>query len=111
MVNGTALVTRDSDQVLLRENESIYIPLGAVHRRRGSFGPLKHLAAARCFRAWSSGVPANIGRLAETTAEQHPPLLEIMTRRWYRQRELTDFWNGVTSGSWMRRSSTCPTTS
>jgi mannose-1-phosphate guanylyltransferase/mannose-1-phosphate guanylyltransferase/mannose-6-phosphate isomerase len=32
VVNGTALVTRDSDQVLLRENESIYIPLGAVHR-------------------------------------------------------------------------------
>ncbi|HYI69293.1 mannose-1-phosphate guanylyltransferase/mannose-1-phosphate guanylyltransferase/mannose-6-phosphate isomerase [Skermanella aerolata] len=32
VVNGTALVTRDADQVLLRENESIYIPLGAVHR-------------------------------------------------------------------------------
>jgi mannose-6-phosphate isomerase-like protein (cupin superfamily) len=26
------LVTRDTDQLLLRENESIYIPLGAVHR-------------------------------------------------------------------------------
>ena len=25
-------MTRDADQVLLRENESIYIPLGAVHR-------------------------------------------------------------------------------
>jgi mannose-1-phosphate guanylyltransferase/mannose-6-phosphate isomerase len=32
VVNGTALVTRDAEQVLLRENESIYIPLGAVHR-------------------------------------------------------------------------------
>jgi mannose-1-phosphate guanylyltransferase / mannose-6-phosphate isomerase len=32
VVNGTALVTRDADQMLLRENESIYIPLGAVHR-------------------------------------------------------------------------------
>jgi len=32
VVNGTALVTRDNDQLLLRENESIYIPLGAVHR-------------------------------------------------------------------------------
>lgn len=32
VVNGTALVTRDQEQVLVRENESIYIPLGAVHR-------------------------------------------------------------------------------
>lgn len=32
VVQGTALVTRDDEQVLLRENESIYIPLGAVHR-------------------------------------------------------------------------------
>jgi acetyl/propionyl-CoA carboxylase alpha subunit/acetyl-CoA carboxylase carboxyltransferase component len=38
-----------------------------------------------------------IGRLGETTAREHPVLLEIMTRRWYRERELTDFWNGVTS--------------
>ena len=32
VVNGTALVTRDNEQVLLRENESLYIPLGAMHR-------------------------------------------------------------------------------
>lgn len=32
VVNGTALVTRDDEQILLRENESIYIPLGAMHR-------------------------------------------------------------------------------
>lgn len=32
VVNGTALVTRDGDQVLVRENESIYLPLGAVHQ-------------------------------------------------------------------------------
>lgn len=32
VVNGTALVTRDDETVLLRENESIYLPLGAVHR-------------------------------------------------------------------------------
>ncbi|HWM46395.1 MAG TPA: mannose-1-phosphate guanylyltransferase/mannose-6-phosphate isomerase [Xanthobacteraceae bacterium] len=32
VVNGTALVTRDDDQVLLRENESIFVPLGAIHR-------------------------------------------------------------------------------
>jgi len=32
VVNGTALVTRDNDQLLVRENESIYLPLGAVHR-------------------------------------------------------------------------------
>jgi mannose-1-phosphate guanylyltransferase/mannose-1-phosphate guanylyltransferase/mannose-6-phosphate isomerase len=32
VVNGTALVTRDNDHVLLRENESIFIPLGAMHR-------------------------------------------------------------------------------
>jgi len=32
VVNGTALVTRDAEQILLRENESIFLPLGAVHR-------------------------------------------------------------------------------
>lgn len=32
VVNGTALVTRDDEQVLLRENESLFIPLGAMHR-------------------------------------------------------------------------------
>ena len=32
VVNGTALVTRDNEQILLRENESLYIPLGAMHR-------------------------------------------------------------------------------
>lgn len=32
VVSGTALVTRDGETVLVRENESTYIPLGAVHR-------------------------------------------------------------------------------
>ncbi|MBJ6127541.1 mannose-1-phosphate guanylyltransferase/mannose-6-phosphate isomerase [Microvirga splendida] len=32
VVNGTALVTRDEEQILLRENESVYLPLGCVHR-------------------------------------------------------------------------------
>ncbi len=32
VVTGTALVTRDDEQILLRENESIYLPLGVVHR-------------------------------------------------------------------------------
>lgn len=32
VVQGTALVTRDKEEVLLRENESIYLPLGCVHR-------------------------------------------------------------------------------
>ncbi len=32
VVNGTAMVTRDNEQILLRENESIYLPLGCVHR-------------------------------------------------------------------------------
>lgn len=32
VVNGTAMVTRDSEQILLRENESIFLPLGCVHR-------------------------------------------------------------------------------
>jgi mannose-1-phosphate guanylyltransferase/mannose-6-phosphate isomerase len=32
VVNGTALVTRDDEQVLLRENESIFLPVGCVHR-------------------------------------------------------------------------------
>ncbi len=32
VVSGTAEVTRDDEVVLLRENESIYLPLGCVHR-------------------------------------------------------------------------------
>ncbi len=32
VVAGSALVTRDDETVLLRENESIYLPLGCVHR-------------------------------------------------------------------------------
>ena len=32
VVNGSALVTRDSETLLVRENESIYLPLGCVHR-------------------------------------------------------------------------------
>lgn len=32
VVRGTALVTRDGEEILLRENESVYLPLGAVHR-------------------------------------------------------------------------------
>jgi mannose-1-phosphate guanylyltransferase/mannose-1-phosphate guanylyltransferase/mannose-6-phosphate isomerase len=32
VVNGTALVTRDGESFILRENESTYIPLGSVHR-------------------------------------------------------------------------------
>jgi mannose-1-phosphate guanylyltransferase/mannose-1-phosphate guanylyltransferase/mannose-6-phosphate isomerase len=26
------MVTRDDEEILLRENESVYLPLGAVHR-------------------------------------------------------------------------------
>jgi mannose-1-phosphate guanylyltransferase/mannose-6-phosphate isomerase len=32
VVNGTALVTRNEETLLVRENESVYLPLGAVHR-------------------------------------------------------------------------------
>jgi mannose-1-phosphate guanylyltransferase/mannose-1-phosphate guanylyltransferase/mannose-6-phosphate isomerase len=32
VVSGTAMVTRNAEQVMLGENESIYIPRGAVHR-------------------------------------------------------------------------------
>jgi mannose-1-phosphate guanylyltransferase / mannose-6-phosphate isomerase len=32
VVCGSALVTRDEEQVLVRENESLYLPLGCVHR-------------------------------------------------------------------------------
>lgn len=32
VVHGTALVTRDDEQMLLSENESIYLPIGSVHR-------------------------------------------------------------------------------
>lgn len=32
VVSGSAIVTRDDEQTLLHENESIYVPLGAVHR-------------------------------------------------------------------------------
>jgi mannose-6-phosphate isomerase-like protein (cupin superfamily) len=32
VVNGTAIVTRDNETMLIRENESIYLPLGCTHR-------------------------------------------------------------------------------
>jgi mannose-1-phosphate guanylyltransferase/mannose-1-phosphate guanylyltransferase/mannose-6-phosphate isomerase len=32
VVQGTAVVTRGDEEILLRENESVYLPLGAVHR-------------------------------------------------------------------------------
>ena len=32
VVAGTAMVTRDADEVMVRENESIYLPLGCTHR-------------------------------------------------------------------------------
>ncbi|HBK08518.1 MAG TPA: mannose-1-phosphate guanylyltransferase/mannose-6-phosphate isomerase [Acetobacteraceae bacterium] len=32
VVNGTAKVTRDSETLVVRENESVYLPLGCVHR-------------------------------------------------------------------------------
>ncbi|MBB2163566.1 mannose-1-phosphate guanylyltransferase/mannose-6-phosphate isomerase [Gluconacetobacter sp. 1b LMG 1731] len=32
VVAGTAMVTRDADLIMVRENESVYLPLGAVHR-------------------------------------------------------------------------------
>ena len=32
VVAGTAMVTRDDEQIILRENESIYLPLGSTHR-------------------------------------------------------------------------------
>ena len=32
VVSGTALVVRDAEEVTLQENESIYLPLGCVHR-------------------------------------------------------------------------------
>jgi mannose-1-phosphate guanylyltransferase/mannose-1-phosphate guanylyltransferase/mannose-6-phosphate isomerase len=32
VVHGTAIVERDGERILLRENESVYLPLGCVHR-------------------------------------------------------------------------------
>lgn len=32
IVEGSAIVTRDDEELLLSENESVYLPLGAVHR-------------------------------------------------------------------------------
>jgi len=32
VVNGTARATRDKKEMILRENESVYLPLGCVHR-------------------------------------------------------------------------------
>jgi mannose-1-phosphate guanylyltransferase/mannose-6-phosphate isomerase len=32
VVAGTAMVTRDDERIMLRENESVYLPLGCVHR-------------------------------------------------------------------------------
>ena len=32
VVSGIAIVTRDNEEILVRENESVYLPLGCVHR-------------------------------------------------------------------------------
>ena len=32
VVAGSAIVTRDAEELMVRENESIYLPLGCVHR-------------------------------------------------------------------------------
>ena len=32
MVSGSALVTKGEDTLLLKEDESVYIPLGTLHR-------------------------------------------------------------------------------
>jgi mannose-1-phosphate guanylyltransferase/mannose-6-phosphate isomerase len=32
VVSGTAIVRRDGDEIMLRENESVYLPLGCIHR-------------------------------------------------------------------------------
>ncbi|MDE2007034.1 MAG: cupin domain-containing protein, partial [Rhodospirillales bacterium] len=32
VVSGSALVTRDAETLLVQENESVYLPLGCVHR-------------------------------------------------------------------------------
>ncbi len=32
VAHGTAVVTRDAEELLVQENESIYLPLGCVHR-------------------------------------------------------------------------------
>ena len=32
VVSGSAVVTRDEEELLIRENESVYLPLGCIHR-------------------------------------------------------------------------------
>jgi len=32
VVSGVALVTRDAEELMVRENESVYLPLGCTHR-------------------------------------------------------------------------------
>ena len=32
VVSGTAIVTKGEEEILLQENESVYIPLGTMHR-------------------------------------------------------------------------------
>ena len=41
--------------------------------------------------------PRLIERMSETGAREHPALLEVITRRWYRRRELTEFASAITS--------------
>ncbi|HET6549028.1 MAG TPA: biotin carboxylase N-terminal domain-containing protein, partial [Solirubrobacter sp.] len=41
--------------------------------------------------------PLLIETMKKTGAREHPVLLEIMTRRWYRTRALAPFWSGITS--------------
>ena len=49
VVAGSAIVTRDHEEVLVRENESIYLPLGCTHRlfNPGPDRPAPHRGSVR----------------------------------------------------------------
>ena len=48
VVSGTAEVTVNDDVKILRENESVYIPLGAVHRMANPQEEDMHLIEVQC---------------------------------------------------------------
>ena len=49
VVNGTAVITRDDEEILVRENESVYMPLGlrASPRQSGPYPPRTDRGAVR----------------------------------------------------------------
>ena len=81
VVNGTAIVTRDNETMLVRENESIYLPLGCVHRLENpgkipldaDRGAVRRLSRRGRHRPLRRCLQPHLGRLTHRQHMRQPP--------------------------------------